>query len=208
MIASEMTSFLFSVWLNMDKKMESKNTDSVPDGLRELVAKIAVKDASAISRLYTEIADTLMGVIYSVLKNRADAEETLQEVFLIIWEKAASYQPALGKPQSWLITIARNKALDRCRANARSFQGKLEYADQLAEGSAEAPRKLGAEELSHALKQLTMEQREAIELVFLKGMTQQEAALSLNCPLGTLKARVRRGLQSLKQTLTRIPHHG
>ncbi len=175
----------------------------------ELVMKqlerVADHDKQALSELYDSHAGLLMSVIFAVLKDKSESEDVLQECFLTIWNKAEMYQPHLGKPTSWMVTIAKNKAYDRYRKLARQSEGKSAFIDSLnnqpVTTELESDTHSDADRLAAGFNTLQSDQREAIELVFFQGFTQQEAAEKLEAPLGTVKARIRRGLLKLKEFL-------
>lgn len=176
-----------------------------------LLRRVADADTSALEELHDSCSGTLFGVILSVLRNREEAEDVLQEVFVSVWERAAQFDPDLGKPISWLITVARNRAYDRARSLGRKAELKSSATEDLAARTldslrtqwAPALQEDDAARLSSALDSLPAEQKEAIALAYLEGLTQQEIAKRLDTPLGTVKARVRRGLLRLRDQLHR-----
>lgn len=170
-----------------------------------ILERVAKQDVNALSELYDSHSGLLMSVIFAVLKDKAESEDILQEAFLTIWNKADMYQPHLGKPTSWMVTIAKNKAYDRHRKLARQHEGKIFLRDSslLDEATTIAiDSDHDNEKLVAGFNELNAEQREAIEMVFFQGLTQQEVAEKLDAPLGTVKARIRRGLLKLKEFLT------
>jgi RNA polymerase sigma-70 factor, ECF subfamily len=152
---------------------------------------------------------TLFSVAYHVLNNREAAEDVLQDVFVQIWEKAPLYDPARGKPATWAVTLARNKAIDRLRSAQRRarLQGELQEESQVAEQRDDATSfdalvtGENAKLVRAAMQELAVDQREALELAFFKSLTQSEIADRLGEPLGTVKARIRRGLLRLRELL-------
>jgi len=216
MIVSKTPSLMDSLPVNREQGMsQSSQKESAAVGetdqsfdFSNILERIQAKEVRALELLHAEMANMLMGVIYNVLKNQAEAEDILQEAFVTIWNKAEQYRPALGKPKSWIITVARNKALDRYRSLSRKSEGQADFQNHLKTNKIESHQTEKNEQLELALQKLNKEQKEAIELVFFKGLTQQEAATQLETPLGTIKARVRRGLQFLKQNLTSTASHG
>lgn len=179
----------------------------------ELMGRIARGDGAALSELYERFSGALFARCLTMLEDRAEAQDTLQEVFLLVWSRASSYDPALGKVVSWLMTITRNKCLDRIRASRRK-RAALERASE--EWTAPQPRpgsdafvgKERQEQISKALLQLPENQRRAIEMAFLSGYTQVEVATLLGEPLGTVKARIRRGMQLMRALLDRDSNAG
>ncbi|HET6408907.1 MAG TPA: sigma-70 family RNA polymerase sigma factor [Chthoniobacteraceae bacterium] len=175
----------------------------------ELLRRIGQGDRECFSQLYDLISSAVFSAAYRVLNNQQAAEDVLQEVFLQIWEKAALYDPARGKPLTWAITLTRNKAIDRLRSTQRRGRlrdtlekesGALEQFDDRSSFDAVDTKERG-KLVSAALDKLTDEQREALELAFFHGLTQSEIADQLGEPLGTIKARIRRGMIRLKGLL-------
>jgi RNA polymerase sigma-70 factor (ECF subfamily) len=143
-----------------------------------------------------------------ILNDRAEAEDVLQEAFVQIWEKAHSFDPRLGKVSSWVAILVRNKAIDRMRSSQRrarlAEQAELQQTPPI-EHSDTANRMIHGREkaklIQSAMIELPAEQRCAIELAFFSGLTQDEISKKLNAPLGTIKARIRRGLLVLRDQL-------
>lgn len=183
-----------------------------PD-LPDLFARISAREAAALSDLHRLTAHRLFAIILNVLKNRQEAEDALQDVFLKVWKNASSYSPALGSPLSWLITIARNSSYDRYRKRTRlAAQHETSQQDLTEMASSHQPQRADdfilsnerSEKIRSALQSLAPDQRTAIELAFFSGHTQQEVSEKLGVPLGTIKARIRRGMESLKPHLTTL----
>jgi len=173
----------------------------------ELMRGISQGDRWAFACFYDQYSKLLFAVAFRILNDQKEAEDVLQEVFLQIWDKAGTYNPALGKPISWAVTLTRNKAIDYIRAHQRRTK-LLEHAatDLLANapgGTAnEAVHGRPNEELiNSAVAELPAEQRRAIELAFFNGFTQHEISETLKEPLGTIKARIRRGMLRLRERL-------
>jgi len=184
-----------------------KATAPTPDDVTLLQA-VARRDEAAFATLYDRMARPIFSMIMRIVRGRAEAEEILQEAFWQIWESAPSFQAELGSPFCWIVTIARRKAIDRLRANSRQVQRiaeaqalrvEDEYArpavwDELAVGERSATVKA-------ALARLGPDERRAIVLAFFDGLTHEEIAKALRAPVGTVKARIRRGLVKLKPSL-------
>ncbi len=187
------------------KPNDDISLDTTVDETVQLLQRLTQKDADALAKLYDAHAGLLMSVIMNVLKDKAESEDILQDSFIAIYNKAEMYSAHLGKPINWMATIARNKAYDRYRKLVRRTEGmdglKHEFAIR-GEMTNSSP-KIVNEELHAGVQELSVEQRAAIELVFYEGLTQAEAAAKLNAPLGTVKARIRRGLLKLKQCVTK-----
>jgi RNA polymerase sigma-70 factor, ECF subfamily len=176
-----------------------------------LLQAVARRDEAAFGELYDRLSRPVFSLVVRVLRSRAEAEEVLQEAFWQVWERAPDFRPELGTPFSWIITIARRKAIDRLRANARHLR-RIEEAQGLrAEDDFVAPaalESLATDEagaaVRAALAKLGPEERRAIALAFFDGLTHEEIAAALRAPVGTIKARIRRGLLKLKPALARV----
>jgi RNA polymerase sigma-70 factor (ECF subfamily) len=174
----------------------------------ELLRLIAGGDRSAFSDFYDQYSGLLFSIAIKVLNDSKEAEDVLQEVFMQIWNKADAYNPLLGKPASWAVTLTRNKAIDRIRASQRRSK-LLEQATVEAsvrpDDSSSANETLhgreDAEKIRSVVAALPADQRRAIELAFFSGLTQDEIAKTLQEPLGTIKARIRRGMLKLREKL-------
>jgi RNA polymerase sigma-70 factor (ECF subfamily) len=175
----------------------------------ELLARIAKRERAAFEELYTRYSNILYATALKFLKQDADAQDVVQDVFIQIWDKAKLYDPAKGKPLTWALTLTRNRSIDRIRAIQRRSRLRDDFekenaADESA-GVREALSGVDASEkgqiLRDAVNQLSPQQRRVIELAFFRGLTQSEIAEKLGEPLGTVKARARRGLMKLKEIL-------
>jgi RNA polymerase sigma-70 factor (ECF subfamily) len=174
-----------------------------------LLRRVAGGDRAAFAELYDRFAGVLFSVAFRVVNDREVAEDVLQDVFIQIWEKAPLYDPSRGKPMTWAITLTRNKAIDRLRSVQRRnrLHGEVEREAKSevrfdGSGSADAVEVAEAGQIVRgALEKLPDEQRVPIEMAFLKSMTQSEIAEALGQPLGTVKARIRRGLLRLRQVV-------
>jgi len=176
---------------------------------QELMLQVAAADETAFSGLYRRLAPGLFSMIYAILQDQKEAEDVLQESFVQMWKKTGTYDPARSGLFTWAVMISRNKAIDRLRARQRRFRTVEAAATELSvvppEASERADELLGENEERHrirsALSQLPGAQREAIDLAFFSGMTQLEISSKLGAPLGTVKARIRRGLLALRDVL-------
>jgi RNA polymerase sigma-70 factor (ECF subfamily) len=174
----------------------------------ELLRRIGNGDRTAFASFYDQYSGLLFSIAVKVLNDTKEAEDVLQEVFMQIWNKADAYNPLLGKPASWAVTLTRNKAIDRIRASQRRSK-LLEQitveANVSPDLSPSANEKLhgkeNAEMIRSVVAALPPDQRRAIELAFFTGLTQDEIAKNLQEPLGTIKARIRRGMLKLREKL-------
>ncbi len=173
---------------------------------KQLLEKTGQGDRRCFEELYDRYSGVLYTTAYKVLNNPDDAQDVLQDVFIQIWGKASMYDPSRGKPLTWAMTMTRNKAIDRLRSKQRRArlrdeaekEGTVHKDDSHMDASQEVYNLERSEVVRNAVMQLSKEQRQAIELAFFGGLTQNEIAETLSEPLGTIKARIRRGMMKLK----------
>lgn len=187
-----------------------------PDPAQQLEAEIALLrrvaqgDRRAFEELYDRFSGVLFSTAYRVLNNQEAAEDVLQDVFIQIWEKAPLYDPSRGKPMTWAVTLTRHKAIDRLRSTQRrsrlqdDVQRESETFEQFDDRSSFDAVASGetSKLIREAIQKLSKDQREAIELAFFSSLTQTEIAERLGEPLGTIKARIRRGMMKLKDVIS------
>ena len=174
-----------------------------------LFARVTRGDAEAFAAFYDRHEGLFFGVAWRILMSDVDAEDVLQEAAVLIWERAPAYDAALGRPLSWAVTLVRNKAIDRLRTVRRRSDLLARASEEAGEGEPAGPGggddSVVAAEVSGAVRRtltlLPAEQREAIELAFFSGFTQSEIAEHLGQPLGTIKARIRRGMLAMRDAL-------
>ena len=179
--------------------------------LTALLAGIAGGDQRAFAALYERCSPHLFALLLRMLRRRDWAEEALQDCFLKVWQKSETYAPDKGAPMTWLMTIARYRALDLIRMKRPEFSDSdLESEDgqsveQAADPSEDPARRAAEQEglgmLERCMKGLEPEQRDSVLLAFYEGYTHSELAKRLKAPLGTVKSWVRRGLQKLQDCL-------
>ena len=160
------------------------------------------------SDFYDQTATLLFSVAVRILGDPGEAEEVTQDVFVQVWEKAKTFDPVLGSALHWALSITRHRAIDRLRSRqsrarvTEKFQETAE-ADPLGPAAPDV-NALNSEEamvVRSALSTLPKDQRQAIEMAFFTGLTHPEIAEILREPLGTVKARIRRGLLKLRESL-------
>ncbi len=173
-----------------------------------LLLRIAGGDVAAFENLYDRHAGLIFSLAVRILRNEAEAEDALQEICLMIWERAGLFDARLGRPVSWLITLARNKAIDRLRRSHRKAEVLAAAASDSAVLGSEprdASRSMIQDEAAGTVRTvlagLPPEQRVAIELAYFNGLTQAEIADVMKEPLGTIKARIRRGMLQMRDAL-------
>lgn len=186
--------------------------DPQPDRAMEethLLTQVGAGDRRSFEELHRRFSTLLFSSALGILNNREAAEDVTQDVFLQIWEKAPSFDPARGKAATWALTMARNKAIDRLRAAQRRARLREEAAkekmqDQHFDDRDSLQSALTQERgstLRAMVEKLTPEQREAIQLAYFDDLPYPEVARKLHVPLGTVKARIRRGMQRLRELL-------
>jgi RNA polymerase sigma-70 factor (ECF subfamily) len=177
----------------------------------EMLQAIGRRDVAAFQGFYRKFNGLLYATIYRVLNDHQDTEDIMQEVLVQVWQKAHLYEPSKGKPLTWVTTMARNRAIDRIRAKQRRSKLNDDFESETRPLQPEFVEDTSDLVTSHendkvvqsAVMELTADQREAIQLAYFGGLTQSEIADKLNEPLGTVKARIRRGVQRLEQVVKR-----
>jgi len=175
--------------------MPDKSEDDIA-----LLDRVVARDQHAIAELYERHSRLLFGLILRILRDREEAEDVLQEVFLAAWTRAETYKASLGTPAGWLVRIARNRAIDRLRANSSRLRA-VEAGGAPAAEATSSPDGEAQRDVARALDALPVEQRSLIEEAFFRGLTHSELAARFSIPLGTVKTRVRTGLLALRQYL-------
>ncbi|MHA1536368.1 MAG: sigma-70 family RNA polymerase sigma factor [Alphaproteobacteria bacterium] len=198
-------------WAGRERRGERSDAISVSrDELTLLIAGTAKQDRGAFSRLYQASAGKLFSVCLNILGSRALAEEALREAYVNVWRNAASFDPAKGTAMTWLITLARYRALSLRRKAGREVAVDIEamfagLADPAPGPLAEAMRGSEAAALRACLDELEGQPREAILLAYFRGLSHLELARHMSVPLGTVKSWIRRSLSRLKGCLDHGP---
>ena len=184
--------------------------------LKQLLAAVAQRDSLACRRLYDATSSKLFGFAMRILIKSEWAEEVLQESYISIWNNAASYQPALAAPLTWMTTIVRNKAFDalrRAAATGAAVEIDAELYDpavmEALESSEATPLEAlqlsgDAKSLALCLKRLEGLHRQAIALAFYHDLSHSEVAEQLKLPIGTIKTWIRRGLERLRGCMSKL----
>ena len=175
----------------------------------QLLQRIGQHDRQAFSQLYDRYAAILYSTTLRVLSDPNEAAAVLQNVFLQIWDQAGRYDPLLNKPFNWALALTRNQAIDRLHSTRRRYRFIEEITHETEHlALTTSPDQMFTREqaalIRSAVAELPLEQRQAIEMAFLGGLTQNEIAAALNQPLGTIKARTRRGMLKLRDGLRTI----
>lgn len=185
----------------MLKKRAFQADDSVID---ELISRVALGDRAAFGRLYDATAARLFGVTLRIVRNQATAEDAVQETYMKVWRYADRYSSNGMSPMTWLITIARNTAIDKLRVS-RDADDLDSVSDHLvASGPTPEQSLIAAGEatrISGCMDKLDQDRSEALRGAYLQGLSYKDLAVRFNVPLNTMRTWLRRGLISLKECM-------
>lgn len=179
-----------------------------------LLQRISAGDRDAFGELYDRFSRPLYATALHILRDAAEAEDVIHDAFVAVWEKAAAFDAQRGSAFAWIVALVRNRAIDRVRSRsthdrllAASAPADLGYGADGTSGDVvtEVAAREDARAVRTAFASLPADQQEALRLVFFGGLTQEEIARSLNEPLGTVKARIRRAMHKLRDLLTSRP---
>ena len=188
---------------------EDTRTNALDLTDERLMAMLQERDPVALEYLYDRHSAIVKSLGMKVVHNEAEAEDLLQEIFMEIWNRAAGYDPAKGKPLGWIVTLARRRAIDRlrkCQSHCRAEDHlKLEVEQHPDAWTTDPDEDFAMADirqmLNNLLRTLPEAQRQAIDLAFYKGMSQREIAAHTGIPLGTIKTRLELGLKKLTVAL-------
>lgn len=176
------------------------------DELSALIGRVSLKDRAAFSRLYRATSSKLFAVCLRILRDRAEAEEALQEIYIKIWQRADRYALDHGNPLSWLASIARNHAIDVMRAR-KPVANTLDEAYDLAD-SAPDPEKVAVisgegRRIDKCMMELDPDKADAVRKAYVDGLSYQELAALYATPLNTMRTWLRRSLLKLRECMER-----
>lgn len=171
---------------------------------RRLLRAVAARDERAFAELYDRWAGRLFALVLQVVRDRAQSEEVLQDVFWQVWTSADSYDPTRGSARAWLVTLTRRRAIDRVRSSQASrdrelrhhglypaFDSTLDSIEERFEG----------ERVRKALGRVGEPHRTTIVLAYFTGLTHSQIADRMQVPLGTVKSRIRDGMEKLRHEI-------
>lgn len=174
----------------------------------QLVARLRARDQAALNALYERYSNVVYAIAVRILGPAADAEDVVVDCFWQVWQQADNYDTSRGQLRTWIVTIARSRALDRLRAVRRAPVVSVDdeatfVAAAQAADNPEQEALLGQQAalVRQALGALPREQREALALAYYRGLSQSEIAAQLGEPLGTIKTRIRLGMMKLREQL-------
>jgi RNA polymerase sigma factor (sigma-70 family) len=177
--------------------------------LADWIARIAEHDQGALAELYDATLARVYALVQRVLRQPALAEEVVEDTYFQVWRQAPRFDAARGRPLTWLLGMARSRAIDALRREARFRHESLDddegAAIDIADPAPQADDLLevarGHAELQRALMQLNAQPRQLVALAFFRGLSHEAIAEQTRLPLGTVKSQIRRALQALRQTL-------
>lgn len=174
-----------------------------------LLARVARQDVEALRALYEALAAQALALAQRMLGNRVEAEDVLQDVFVDVWQRSGSFDPSRGSGRTWLLSIVRNRALDRLRRRAVAARAldrvgaEDDRLPMLDAGPGEAlERSQERQRVATVLSGLSEAQQEALRLAYYEGLTQSEIAARIKEPLGTVKTRMRAALEKLARLMS------
>ncbi len=179
--------------------MSEKLSDMV-----QLMVDTSRGNLTSFEKLYRVTAPRLYGLCLRMLGNRSEAQDVLQEIYIKVWHHAGEYHPERGSPVTWMVSIGRYACLDVLRQR-RGHEDVDDLKNELRSGAVEPQQAALAsadkKSLDRCLRELSDEQRASIQLAYFHGLTHDQMARTLGRPLGTIKSRVRRGLDFLRRCL-------
>ncbi len=174
--------------------------------IEELIAEVVLHNHRAYQQLYELCSAKLFGICLRILKDRTEAEDALQEVFVNIWKKSSSYETSKARAITWMSAIARNHSIDRLRAR-RPFEESIDD-NHVLEDNTPGPEAVVSsfavyKEIHECLSALENKHSEAVKLTYLNGWTYQQTADELKVPLNTIKTWIRRSLIALRECMNK-----
>jgi RNA polymerase sigma-70 factor, ECF subfamily len=174
--------------------------------IEQLIERVSMKDRRAFAELYQHASAKLFGVCLRILKDRGEAEEALQEVFVKIWQRADRFAAGQSNPMSWLCAIARNHAIDVVRARrpeTRDIDEAFDLSDPAPDPERLAVISGEGRRIDACMEELEAERASAVRQAYVEGMSYQELAAHYDVPLNTMRTWLRRSLMKLKECLER-----
>ncbi|MCK0164836.1 sigma-70 family RNA polymerase sigma factor [Marinobacter sp. S6332] len=190
---------------------ESRSTDSsVPQAatandISALIGSVAMQDRAAFAKLYTATAPKLLGVVLRILKERSWADDVIQEAYLKVWQRAGQFDSGKASPITWLVSIARNKAIDELRKHPAGRTSTDDAMDERVSRQPTAQDQMEDQQevskLNRCIDELAKERQDIVRLAYLGGWSREELANQYEQPVNTMKTWLRRALQDIKGCL-------
>ena len=185
---------------------ESPSISVSPDQLSQLLKGVAAKDRAAFATLYEATAPKLLGTITRILSNRGWAEEVVHDTYIKIWRKADQFDASKASAITWMVTIARNGAIDELRKQPASRKAPEDELEQLASKEPNAQSQVESQQtvyrLNLCLEELEIDRRDMVRLAYLNGWSRADLATHFDQPVNTVKTWLHRALKQLKGCLT------
>jgi RNA polymerase sigma-70 factor (ECF subfamily) len=191
----------------MNASLQINASDREDGGqIEALLGRCALRDSKALNELYRLVAPQLLGVLIKLLRRRALAEEALQDVMVRVWQRANQFEAYRGRGMAWLVSVARNRAIDLLRSQRDYVSMEESQVNEIPDESGGDDLEMSTTDrmrvaLDRCLGGLSDGQRQCIKLAYVNGYSHDEISRSVGSPLGTVKSWVRRGLTSLKRCL-------
>lgn len=176
------------------------------DGITDLIGRVALGDRRAFVALYNQTGPKLLSICLRILRDRAEAEEALQEVYISIWQRAGSFTAASGAPSVWLAAIARNRAIDVLRARkpiADELDSAYDLADSAPDPEMQTVTKDEGRRIDTCMEELEADRAVAVKRAYVEGLSYQELADQFGVPLNTMRTWLRRSLLKLRECMER-----
>lgn len=174
------------------------------EDLGVLMGRVSLSDRTAYSTVYERLSPKLFGILLRMLRNRQEAEDALQEVFIKIWQRADRFSPEQGKPETWAASIARNHAIDMLRARkpeASLIDEAYDLASDVPDPEAVAINSSEGGRIDKCMQTLESDRAEAVKRAYVEGMSYQELAEFYKIPVNTMRTWLRRSLLKLRECL-------
>jgi len=176
-----------------------------PEHVARLIHRVAQKDRQAFALLYQATAPKLLGTVLRILRDRGWADDVIQDSYLKIWQKAKQFQDGKSSPITWLVSIARNSAIDELRKHPAGRTTNSDELDEMPGRQASAQEQLedqrAATQLNHCIDQLEKDRQDMVRLAYLNGWSREDLASQFEQPVNTVKTWLHRALKQLKRCL-------
>jgi RNA polymerase sigma-70 factor, ECF subfamily len=176
------------------------------DDISALIGRVSLKDRGAFSALYRQTSPKLFAICLRILRDRAEAEEALQEIYIKIWQRADRYASGETNPVAWLSAIARNHAIDQLRARkpvANTIDEAYDLADSAPDPEKSAITKAEGRKIDNCMAELEADRADAVRKAYVEGLSYQELAELFGTPLNTMRTWLRRSLLKLRECMER-----